>query len=297
MHHLYHLTLAAGPKSHSHQSCQQLEPGPCSTHAWWTEWDHTARRVRDAIKTQDRQWSSGAGFVQTQVQTHGLHKTGLSYTLFLSIPHLAAVQLPTSKHSLIYFVRSLKTPPQISKNFTFLFSLFLSHSNWKGPWLDKWSRYSLLRHTSTSTLPVWGRSHVLRPPEGIQAIYRPKSDSYALLLLYCFLRCFIWSLTTPPSILYYLFLPCCLGRRIASGKWRQHSQGQTGSLTYYQIKLCQLAGGANKFLFLWSHSKKQLPRKAKSTFILRTAFLIGEKKKNCCHTFEEVFRSTVPSIW
>lgn len=69
LHYSYHLTLVARPKFHWHQSCQQLEAGPWSTHAWWTEWDYTVRQVSDAIRTQDRQWSSGMRFVQTQVQT------------------------------------------------------------------------------------------------------------------------------------------------------------------------------------------------------------------------------------
>lgn len=82
------------------------------------------------MQSEHMQWSSRTGFVQTQVQTtHGLHTTGPSHALFLSIPHLAAVQLPSPKHSSAHFVWFLKALPQIPKNFTYLFSLSLSHSN------------------------------------------------------------------------------------------------------------------------------------------------------------------------
>lgn len=133
LHHSHHLTLIAGPKFHSCQSCQQLEP-----------LQHTCMMNRVRLHSTGKGCDQNTG--QAVAITHRvcldtgtdhlwfIH--GPSHPFFLSIPHLAAVQFPSPKHSLAHSVWPLKTLPQMSKIFAFLFSLFLFHSNWKGSWLD-----------------------------------------------------------------------------------------------------------------------------------------------------------------
>lgn len=172
-----------------------------------------------------------------------VYTTGAFYALFLPIPHFAAAQLPSPKHSLINFVQSFITSPQISKNFMFLFPCSYPVCIEKVlDWINE-------ADAPTFIIPLQLPPHC-QPMEVTLLCYQKESkqltgirgNSHALL--YCFLSCFTWSLTTPQNFPQQSFLPTCLGRRIASENWHQRLQGRAGSLTYFQIKWCWLAGGS-----------------------------------------------------
>lgn len=172
-----------------------------------------------------------------------VYTTSPFYPLFLPIPHLAAPQLPSPKHSLINFVEYLITSPQISNNFMFLFPCSYPVRIEKVlDWINE-------ADAPTFNIP-WQLPPRFQPREVTLLRYQKESKQLtgargkSRALLDCFLSCFTWSLTAPQNLPQYSFLPTCLGRRVPSENGHRRLQGRAGGLTYFRIKWCWLAGGS-----------------------------------------------------